>query len=535
MITQEEQRELDSLKADSAAEAEESAQVQGPTYQTSTGEALLEAGKQGATLGFSDELGAAIATGGFSGPEYEAARDIAREKQRLTSEEHPFASMGVEIATAAIPGGAIIRGLRGAARAAGSLSKPFVASGATGSALGGGYGAGLSEAKTPRGIALDALEGAAIGGAFGPATEGGTALLGAAGRGVGGVIERAAKSIQAPTVADLMDTAISRGVSSNVAFKQALAHTGREKGFLESATGGIRDISGKVAEDTGKGIKHIGEKISRLPERWRSQFSGKTGGIKDAQTDFVRQSADKEYREASRNVTNEAPGRYSEALSRLETGASPNNSTGLPANTPVPSAIRPDVPDAPQALEPAPVSNSGLPPGTPWDSPHADVYATAPLTRSRALELMASEGKYSSDQGLSRYLSSVGRPQAESMRQPFDVTFARRTKGKKGEAIGDPREMTAHLGINKYVTGEGMAYDPVKKDLINIWESKNVTPEALYEFQASGTPGRMAQRALSGKHPGEAGYRMINVEGISQIRPGSKKGMVTHRFTPRVR
>ena len=62
----------------------------------------------------------------------------------------------------------------------------------------------------------------------------------------------------------------------------------------------------------------------------------------------------------------------------------------------------------------------------------------------------------------------------------FNVTFIKRT-------TGEVRKMNARLGVSKYVTGEGLKFDPKKYALIPVFE--------------------MPKKQ----------YRMINLDGINQL------------------
>lgn len=53
---------------------------------------------------------------------------------------------------------------------------------------------------------------------------------------------------------------------------------------------------------------------------------------------------------------------------------------------------------------------------------------------------------------------------------------------------GERREMNCRLGVSKYVTGEGLKFDPAKKNLITV-----------YDMQKNG-------------------YRMLNIDGLEELR-----------------
>jgi len=169
-------------------------------YGTSTGEALYEGAKQGATFGFGDELSAGIATGAtdvsnmigdafYSAKDalgmtterenkvreiYQAGRDKPsdtykrirndmREKYNQAKEDKPGVALTGEILggllTSVIPGGALAK--------SGSLGKTALAS----AAAGGTYAAGSSEAETGMELAKDTAIGAGTGLVAGPAVK----------------------------------------------------------------------------------------------------------------------------------------------------------------------------------------------------------------------------------------------------------------------------------------------------------------------------------------------------------------------------
>lgn len=134
-------------------------------------ESLLRGAKQGATLGFGDEItGAGESALGSLGlvPDktYEQARDEARQADRLAQLENPLTYGGGQlaggVATTLLPGGALLKAGQGAMGAAkiGAL---------TGAIAGAGDSeAGLSDAQ----LYKDALTGGAVGGVAGAALHG---------------------------------------------------------------------------------------------------------------------------------------------------------------------------------------------------------------------------------------------------------------------------------------------------------------------------------------------------------------------------
>ena len=75
----------------------------------------------------------------------------------------------------------------------------------------------------------------------------------------------------------------------------------------------------------------------------------------------------------------------------------------------------------------------------------------------------------------------------------FKVKFIKRTTGEE-------REMTCRRGVKKHTKGVGLAYDPIKKNLVPVWV------------------------ANEGKDGADA-YRMINVETIKEIGPSPYRAM----------
>ena len=63
----------------------------------------------------------------------------------------------------------------------------------------------------------------------------------------------------------------------------------------------------------------------------------------------------------------------------------------------------------------------------------------------------------------------------------FTATIIKRTNGER-------REMNCRLGVSKYVTGEGLKFDPTKKNLITVFDMQ------------------------------KNGYRMINIDGLEALK-----------------
>ena len=91
----------------------------------------------------------------------------------------------------------------------------------------------------------------------------------------------------------------------------------------------------------------------------------------------------------------------------------------------------------------------------------------------------------------------------------FRATFARRTKGKKGELAGSLRTGTFRIGVAAYVTGVGMSYEPKVHNLRSVWESGNKDGDKQ-----------------------EDAYRCIPVDTMQEI---TSEGVTTiYRLTPAV-
>ena len=73
--------------------------------------------------------------------------------------------------------------------------------------------------------------------------------------------------------------------------------------------------------------------------------------------------------------------------------------------------------------------------------------------------------------------------------QFFNVEFKKRT-------TGELRNMTARVGVSKYITGEGLKYNAKEKDLLPV-----------YDMIAKG-------------------YRMVSIDGITQLRANGETYIV---------
>ena len=73
--------------------------------------------------------------------------------------------------------------------------------------------------------------------------------------------------------------------------------------------------------------------------------------------------------------------------------------------------------------------------------------------------------------------------------QFFNVEFKKRT-------TGELRNMTARVGVSKYITGEGLKYNAKEKDLLPVYDM--ITK----------------------------GYRMVSIDGITQLRANGETYIV---------
>lgn len=156
----------------------------------SKGEEIARAGAQGLTLGFADELEAALRTGSISGAEYESLRNQLRAKQEAFAKENPKTALAAEI------GGGLIMpfGMAGTAAKAPSILKTALTSAGVGGVQGAGKSAGGED------LASDVITGSMIGGA------GGTAL-GTLGAVISPKIQPAATALQKEGVPMTLGTA----------------------------------------------------------------------------------------------------------------------------------------------------------------------------------------------------------------------------------------------------------------------------------------------------------------------------------------
>lgn len=178
----------------------------------SVGRGLL----QGATLGFSDEIGGAIGSL-FSDKSYSQVRDEIRANDNAAKEAHPFlygaGEVGGGIASTLIPG-------LGAAKAGAGLARTALTLGGQGALA----GLGGSEATDVGGMAKDAAIGGVLGAGIGAAAHGAGKLL--AGAPAKAIEDRAANVVQGEGI----------GGAASAASKKALAKDteGVDKALTES-------------------------------------------------------------------------------------------------------------------------------------------------------------------------------------------------------------------------------------------------------------------------------------------------------------
>lgn len=149
-------------------------------------ESFFRGVKQGATLGFGDEISGALESV-FSSKTYRQARDEARSADKQAQEQNPWTygagGLAGGAATAFVPGLGLAKGAQ-AALGAGKLLAGAGAAAKTGAALGALGGLGSSEAELGNGelgrAALDTAVGAGLGAAGGAA---GTVASNVLGRG----------------------------------------------------------------------------------------------------------------------------------------------------------------------------------------------------------------------------------------------------------------------------------------------------------------------------------------------------------------
>lgn len=137
------------------------------------------AGLQGLSLGFADELEAALRSGAISGQEYETIRDQLRAKQEAFTRENPKTALAAEVAG----GFATPLGVFGAATKAPSILRSAL----TGAGIGGVQGAGKSTSE--ENLAGDVVAGTLTGGGIG-------AGLGTVGAAIAPQLQKGAAELQ---------------------------------------------------------------------------------------------------------------------------------------------------------------------------------------------------------------------------------------------------------------------------------------------------------------------------------------------------
>lgn len=95
----------------------------------------------------------------------------------------------------------------------------------------------------------------------------------------------------------------------------------------------------------------------------------------------------------------------------------------------------------------------------------------------------------------------------------YTVYFARRTKGKNGEQIGDTRRMTCLSKVAKYTTGKGLAYSPKEKHLLPVFDVMKMRENLAKARAKAEAPLTEEEITKAGK----AAYRMINLASCFRI------------------
>lgn len=95
----------------------------------------------------------------------------------------------------------------------------------------------------------------------------------------------------------------------------------------------------------------------------------------------------------------------------------------------------------------------------------------------------------------------------------YTVYFARRTKGKNGEQIGDTRKMTCLSKVSKYTNGKGMAYSPKEYALLPVFDVLKMRENLNKARSESDTPLTEEQIEKAGK----AAYRNVNLAACFRI------------------
>ncbi len=118
---------------------------------------VLRSGLQGLTLGFEDEIEAALRTGKTSGKEYEKIRDEIRAKQASFQQDYPLTATGSQISgSVGLPAVGALKAMQ---------SPSILRSVATGAGLGAVQGAGMSQSQ--ENLLSDIFGGGALGAGVG--------------------------------------------------------------------------------------------------------------------------------------------------------------------------------------------------------------------------------------------------------------------------------------------------------------------------------------------------------------------------------
>jgi hypothetical protein len=92
----------------------------------------------------------------------------------------------------------------------------------------------------------------------------------------------------------------------------------------------------------------------------------------------------------------------------------------------------------------------------------------------------------------------------ESNGAMFKVTFIKRTDGSV-------RVMNARTGVTKFTTKEGMSYDPIKKNLVPVFDMD------LFNEEVSQITAHGQRREDKIAEIGPRCYRMVNLEAIVEL------------------
>jgi hypothetical protein len=163
----------------------ESKQAEAERYKDVSGNPWMRTALQGATLGWGDEIEAAVRSlipESMGGGEYTKIRDELRAKLAAYKEANPASALTLEVAGALVPSLLTLPfGGAGAAATGARLAPSMARVAGRGAVEGAVTGAGVSEADTLGGVAADTATGMVTGAALNPAlTAGGRAVSGGA-------------------------------------------------------------------------------------------------------------------------------------------------------------------------------------------------------------------------------------------------------------------------------------------------------------------------------------------------------------------